>query len=336
VPGLSLGEGRPTFFEVSTAVAFEIFKRAKVDVTVVEVGLGGRFDATNVLTPTVTAITSIAFDHERHLGTTIPAIAFEKAGIIKKGVPVIVGELPSAAFNVISQEARAAGAELLTAGHEQIEARYFERGRATLVLRTPIGRYPPIRLGLNGGHQIGNAVVAARTLEACGDGGLGTTAGDVAAGLSEVDWPARLEWLRTAAGTYVLLDAAHNPAGAEAFARYVDDAQVGKLPIVMAVMKDKNLGAMLDAFAPVASLFVTAEVASERSVKARALTMEIAQRFPNIPVVTGGTADEAVDVALLLAGRIAVTGSMFLVGPTRHRLFSQGAEHVDELSRTRL
>ena len=96
----------PTFFEVSTAIAFEIFKRAGVDVAVVEVGLGGRFDATNVLTPAITAITSIAFDHEKHLGHTLSEIAFEKAGIAKRGVPLVIGRLPAEAAARIAKVAR--------------------------------------------------------------------------------------------------------------------------------------------------------------------------------------------------------------------------------------
>ena len=99
----------PTFFEVSTAVAFEIFKRAGVDVAVIEVGLGGRFDATNVLTPTITAITSIAFDHERHLGHTLSEIAFEKAGIAKPGVSLVIGRLPREAAARIAKVAAASG-----------------------------------------------------------------------------------------------------------------------------------------------------------------------------------------------------------------------------------
>ena len=323
-------ESLPTFFETTTAMAFEIFRRAGVTAGVIEVGLGGRFDATNVITPKVTAITSIAYDHERHLGSTLPEIAFEKAGIIKPGVPVVLGELPSAAQAVIVAEARARGAPIVTAGGEHVEAPYFERGRATVVLRTPAGRYPPIRLGLNGEHQLGNAIVAARTLEVCGDCGLGTGPGDVATALGDVEWPARLEWLRTATGRHVLLDAAHNPSGAEALAAYVEAAGAARLPIVMAVMKDKKVPAMLQALGRIASVFITAEVASERSLKARALTSEIAQAFPAIPVVTGGAADEAIDIALMLASRVVVTGSLFLVGPARARLIGDGAVHVDD------
>jgi dihydrofolate synthase/folylpolyglutamate synthase len=324
-------EAPPTFFEATTAMAFEIFRRADITVGVIEVGLGGRFDATNVITPEVSVITTIAFDHERHLGSTLAQIAFEKAGIIKPGVPVVLGELPAEARSVVAAAAREREAPLVTAGSEHVEAPYFDRGRVTVVLRTPSGRYPPIRLGLNGAHQLGNAIVAARTLEVCGERGLQTVPGDVATALAEPDWPARLEWVRTPAGRAVLLDAAHNPAGADAFARYAEAAGVARLPIVIAVMKDKKLQPMLDALAPVASLFITAEVPHARSLKAGALTTEIAQTFPAIPVITGGPADEAIDTALLLASRIAITGSIFLVGPARARLVADGAVHIDDV-----
>src|SRR5688572_26401514 len=113
-------EVRPTFFEATTAIAFELFKRAGVDVAVLEVGLGGRLDATNVVSPTLTAITSIAFDHQRYLGTTLREIAREKAGIIKPGVPVVVGMVPDDADAVIQQIARERGSELIRARPDDV------------------------------------------------------------------------------------------------------------------------------------------------------------------------------------------------------------------------
>ena len=128
--------------EVSTAVAFEIFKRAAVDVAVVEVGLGGRFDATNVLTPTIAAITSIAFDHEKHLGHTLSQIAFEKAGIAKRGVPLVIGRLPREAEARITKVAKEVEAPIVDA-------------HATTTDR----KYPPLTLSLPGRHQLENAAV---------------------------------------------------------------------------------------------------------------------------------------------------------------------------------
>jgi folylpolyglutamate synthase/dihydrofolate synthase len=135
----------PTYFEVSTAAAFLIFAEAHVDVAVVEVGLGGRFDATNVLTPVAGAITTIDFDHERHLGTTLAAIAAEKAGIAKPGVPLVVGEVGDEAWAAIDASARRAGAPV-TRAHDGLTAETaLVDGHARLTVTTPAGHYGPVR-----------------------------------------------------------------------------------------------------------------------------------------------------------------------------------------------
>jgi dihydrofolate synthase/folylpolyglutamate synthase len=169
----------PTFFEVSTAIAFEIFKRAGVDVAVVEVGLGGRFDATNVLSPAITAITSIAFDHERHLGHTLSDIAFEKAGIAKPGVPLVIGRLPPEAASRIAKVAR------------QIEAPIFD-AHATTTDR----KYPPLNLSLRGRHQLENAAVAVAILERWSMAVSHVPTEAIVTGLTQCEWPARRRWRR--------------------------------------------------------------------------------------------------------------------------------------------
>ena len=249
----------PTFFEVTTAIAFEIFRRHGVDVAVVEVGLGGRFDATNALLPIATAITSIALDHERHLGTTITQIASEKAGIIKRSVPVVLGELPAAARAVIVAEAERQQAPVVEAGLDCVEQSRLLAGRASIDLVTPVGDYERITLGLNGAHQVANAVVAARTLEVCAELGLRIQHRDVVAALSDVEWPARLEWLRVPPHGFVLIDAAHNPAGAQALADYLRDANVAPIPLVLAIMRDKDLDAIIAVLAPLVSELVATE-----------------------------------------------------------------------------
>lgn len=319
----------PTFFEVTTAVAFEIFRRRNVSVGIIEVGLGGRFDATNVIVPRVSAITSIALDHERHLGRTLSQIAAAKAGIIKSGVPVVVGAMPDVARDVIVEEARKAGAPCLSAGLEHIDASQLEEGRAVVRLRTPARRYPALTLGLNGAHQIANAVVAARTLEMCADRGLNSRAEDVVTALSDVEWPARLEWLRTEAHQHVLIDAAHNPAGAAALADYVASANVGPLPLVLAVMKDKDIDAILRALAPVASRFVATEVDSPRALRSSDLAARITRVIPTAPVASCADWDDALALALAEGRRACVTGSIFLAGPLRARLVERGAVTID-------
>lgn len=310
----------PTFFEVSTAVAFEIFRRAAVDVAVVEVGLGGRFDATNVLTPTITAITSIAFDHERHLGTTLGQIAFEKAGIAKRGVPLVIGRLPNEAASRIAKVAN------------DVEAPIFD-AHATTTDR----KYPPLTLALHGRHQFENAAVAVAILERWSTmvGHIPTDA--IVTGLTECEWPARLEWLRVPmpardpnAGDDrrwgdLLIDAAHNPAGAAALASYLQDTGSRKLPIVFAAMSDKDLKGMITPLRPVASAFIATTVPHARARSAEQLCDEIRALAPGIPSEPVADPEQAVMRALALGGRAVAAGSIYMVGPLRAKLIASGS-----------
>jgi dihydrofolate synthase/folylpolyglutamate synthase len=304
----------PTFFEVSTAVAFEIFKRAAVDVAVVEVGLGGRFDATNVLTPAIAAITSIAFDHERHLGTTLSDIAFEKAGIAKPGVPLVIGRLPREA------EAR------ITKVAQEVEAPIVDAHGTTA------GRnYPPLTLALRGRHQIENAAVAVAILER-----WSTLVGDIpteaiVTGLTSCEWPARLEWLRIPPDRELLIDAAHNPAGAEALASYLLDSHrlntdtgAQGLPIVFAAMLDKDLHKMIAPLTEVASAFFATTTPHSRARTADQLADEIRRIVP-VPVHSESSPDQAVRRALAMSKRAVACGSIYMIVPLRARLIAAGA-----------
>jgi dihydrofolate synthase/folylpolyglutamate synthase len=316
----------PTFFEVITAVAFEAFRRARVDVAVVEVGLGGRFDATSVITPVVSAITSIAFDHERHLGSTLAAIAAEKAGIARRDVPLVVGEVPAEARAVIAAAAAAAGAPLVDAARVEGPVE-MDGGVATVRYRGATGVYPPVRLSLAGRHQVANAATAVRVLELLDARGLRLGAEALLAGLSEARWPARLEWLRCTGGD-LLIDAAHNPAGAEALASYVQDAGVDPLPIVLAVMRDKDLASIVRPLARVASRFVATQVASARSWTAEALGARLAELLPGVTVQVEPEPRAAVERALLESRRAVAAGSIFFVGPLRAMLRASGAVSI--------
>ena len=308
LPGRSLGEGRPTFFEVSTAIAFEIFKRAHIDVAVVEVGLGGRFDATTVLSPTITAITSIAFDHERHLGHTLSDIAFEKAGIAKRGVPLVIGRLPAEAASRIAKVAR------------EVEAPLFD-AHATTTDR----KYPPLTLALPGRHQLENAAVAVAILERWSMlvGHLTTEA--IVTGLTQCEWAARLEWLHIpSANGDLLIDAAHNPAGAAALASYLQDTGSKKLPIVFAAMADKDLKNMIGALAPVASAFIATTVPHARARTADDLAKAI-RELTDVRVEAISPPEAAVARALEQSKRAVACGSIYMIGPLRARLMEAGA-----------
>ncbi len=320
----------PTFFEVTTAIAFETFRRAQVDTAVVEVGLGGRFDATNVIVPAVGAITSIAFDHERHLGNSLASIAYEKAGILKSALPVIIGELPGEARAVIQTVAEQEGARLIEASPRLVHAMSLDRGRAIIGVTTPVRRYDGLRLALGGAHQIANAVIAIRVLETAAAAGIDVTNDDIGVGVTDAEWPARLEWLQAAQGGAVLLDAAHNPAGAEALATYLADAGVAPLPIVLAVMSDKDVTGIVRALAPYASEFVATTVAGARALRPDELAAAIQAVTPTVRVVPCSDAVEAIDVARHNHRAIVVAGSIYLVGPIRTHLLTAGARGLPE------
>jgi dihydrofolate synthase / folylpolyglutamate synthase len=319
----------PTFFEVTTAVAFEIFRRSEISAGVIEVGLGGRFDATNIIEPLVTVITSIALDHERHLGNSLDQIAFEKAGIIKPRVAVVVGTLPDAAMSVVMEQARIAGAPLAITGTIDLERAEMDKGRASLVVRTPKRRYPLVRLALNGAHQIENAILAIRTLETCADHGLPVDVDHITTALSDVEWPARLEWLAVESEGHVLIDAAHNPAGAAALADYLIAAGVAPIALVIGVMKDKDVDAILGALAPVVSTFVATDVESPRALSSGDLAKRATVLLPSPRVTACADPDRALELALGDHGRACVAGSIFLAGPVRARLIARGAVRVD-------
>ena len=304
----------PTFFEVSTAVAFEIFKRAAIDVAVVEVGLGGRFDATNVLTPTIAAITSIAFDHERHLGHTLSQIAFEKAGIAKRGVPLVIGRLPREAEARIAKVAKEVEAPIVDA-------------HATTTDR----KYPPLTLSLPGRHQLENAAVAVAIMERWSAMVSHVPTEAIVTGLTACEWPARLEWLRVPAdggslsdSGELLIDAAHNPAGAAALASYLNDTGSNRLPIVFAAMKDKDLPNMIAPLREVASAFFATTIRHARARTAEQLADEI-RRMVQVPVQSDPSPVEAVKRALATSKRAVACGSIYMIGPLRSRLIAAGA-----------
>jgi len=302
----------PTFFEVSTAVAFEIFRQAQVDVAIVEVGLGGRFDATNVLTPEVTAITSIALDHERHLGTTLSQIAFEKAGIAKPGTPLIIGRLPGEAARRIATVAAAVSAPLIDA-------------HGTTTDRV----YPPLKLALPGRHQLENAAVAVAVLETWSARVSFVPTSAIVTGLTDCRWPARLEWLRLAGGGELLIDAAHNPAGAAALATYLRDTNLVPIPIVLAVMEDKDLAGMVKPLLPVASAFVATTVPHARARTAESLAAALRVLAPGLPIEVESEPETAVARALARSPRAVAAGSIYLIGPLRARLLKAGASSMN-------
>jgi dihydrofolate synthase/folylpolyglutamate synthase len=303
-----------TFFELTTAAAFEVFRRAAVDVAVLEVGLGGRFDATNVATPIAGAITTIDFDHMAHLGNTIAAIAFEKAGILKPGMAVVVGERKPEATAVIAQVAMERGAELIDAhsgAHVEVSIRE-ERTRVSVV--TPSRAYGEIPLALGGRHQAENALVAVRLLEALEARGWTIGREAIARGLAETAWPGRLQTLALRGGKRLLVDAAHNPAGAVALAAYVAEAWPGRPPLVFGAMRDKDTAPMLAALAPVVGRIIFTAPDMPRALRPAELVDQLRALGLANETETSERPAAAIEAALRDSPRAIVAGSIFLLG----------------------
>ncbi len=307
----------PTFFECATAIAFELFRRAGVAIAVLEVGLGGRLDATNVVSPLAAAITSIDFDHQAQLGNDLASIAREKAGIIKPSIPVVCGPLAPEAERVVSDVCRQRGATLVHA-MEAARPEWRVEGHDTLVSFAPAsGELSGIRLGLAGRHQVSNAAVAVCLLEQLSNLGFPSSAGAVAAGLSEPRWPARLEhafWR----GAEVLLDAAHNPAGARALAAYIREIGWRGATLVCGIMRDKDIEGILEPLLPLLGRVICTTPPTDRALPAADLAARAAALSPpGCTVEFIGDPAEAVTAACLPGSRAIVAGSIFLVGPVR-------------------
>jgi dihydrofolate synthase / folylpolyglutamate synthase len=286
-------EVQPTFFEVTTAVAFELFRRARVEIAVLEVGLGGRLDATNVVMPVVTAITSIAFDHEKYLGNTLREIAIEKAGIIKTGVPVVVGPLDADADAAIAAIARERGAE---------------------IVRSSACDADGFGVGLAGAHQRENAGVAVRLLQLLDARGVAVPREAIAIGLAAPHWPGRLDRRRLADGRELLLDAAHNPAGAVALAAYLQADGRGPRPLVFAVMRDKAIREMLAVLLPQASALVVTCASTPRAAGPETIAAIARELSPRLPIEVEPAPAAALERAWRASPQIVVAGSIFLLG----------------------
>jgi dihydrofolate synthase/folylpolyglutamate synthase len=299
-----------TFFELASVLAFDAFARRGIDVAVVEVGLGGRLDATNVTTPVASAVTTIAHDHEAYLGNTLEAIAGEKAGIMKPGVPVVIGAVPPAGLKRLAAEAAHVGAPALVLGREVVVR---ERGEAEGFDVVCAGRaWPDVRLALAGRFQRANAAVALQMLE-CGAASFPLSEEAVRAGLETVRWPGRLDVVSR--DPLVILDGAHNPAAAAALAEEIGRLGRGRhVRLVFGAMRDKDSGSMWRALRRVVDDVVCTAPDLPRALAPERLAETIGS---DCPVHVRATPADAVTELLASASPmdlILVTGSLFLVG----------------------
>jgi dihydrofolate synthase/folylpolyglutamate synthase len=301
-----------TFFDFTTALAFEYFKRKGVEVAVVEVGLGGRLDSTNVIHPLVTVITNVDFDHQDYLGTTIEEIAREKAGVVKDHVPVVTGAR-GPALEII--RGAAAGTDLYVLGEA---FSYKKQDEQVMGYRGMRRTLDGLALRLRGDHQIFNAALALCTVELLDAAGFAVNETAVRKGLATVQWPGRLELVRRPGRPLILLDGAHNPAGVGTLASYLSTHFLDKKRILLfGVMKDKAFGEMLSALLPLAGHTILTRPEVERA----ALPDEVARYAPGALVTT--SVKEALAEALKIArgdDLLVITGSFYTVGEARKLL----------------
>ncbi|MEO6308074.1 MAG: folylpolyglutamate synthase/dihydrofolate synthase family protein [Nitrospiraceae bacterium] len=304
----------PTFFEYTTAMAFQHFADLGVDVAVLEVGLGGRFDATNVVTPMACAITTIALDHQEYLGNTCSAIAFEKAGIIKPGVPVVLGRLEDDAWRTIEQVAKERQAPMFRINEDfctegDTPQQFSYRGLGL--------HYDGLTCALEGRHQLDNAACALALLGAAAPQGITVRTEAVSAALREVNWAGRLEVVDRR--PTILVDGAHNPAAAMAVADYLTRSNRSHpsrpVVLVLGMMRDKDHRGFVEPLRGLVDEVVLTQADLPRSATAQELQASLEGLLSHPHVVP--LLSDAMALARQLAtpdGLICVTGSLMLVG----------------------
>jgi dihydrofolate synthase/folylpolyglutamate synthase len=321
----------PSFFETMTAMAFEYFASARVDIAVLEVGMGGRLDATNIVTPVVSVITDVSLDHQNYLGNTIGEIAREKAGIIKEnGVLVTLPQHPQA-NDIIGQVATERNAQGVSAtryvpnvspgavkfdalrpiAHQTgafFRSRYFlEVMDEAILIETP----------LIGRHQLRNVALAIATAEELNQHGFTITPQQIATGIAQTRWPGRFQFIaRTHAHPDCILDVAHNPAGAWALRSALSE-NFGERPItlVFGAMRDKAIPEMLQILAPIAQQIVLTHADTPRAAN----EVEIKQMEPRLTadaIITQNVAEALAQATRVTPdnGLVVITGSIYIVG----------------------
>lgn len=303
-------DAHPSYFETVTAMAFVLFRGA-CDRSVIEVGLGGRLDATNVIHPEFAVVTPISFDHEAYLGNTLESIAAEKAGIIKPGVPVVIARQAGPVRDLLMRRAREVRAPVVDCGELAITEIAGSAQGCSFRLDGE-----PYVVALPGAYQAENAVTA---IVACRE--LGLPDGAIREGLEKVRWPGRLELVARAPD--LVLDGAHNPAGAEALARHIETVYAERsVWIVYGAMRDKAIDEVIGRLFPLASQLILTAPAVPRALRPEA----IAEMTEHARVTLEPTVEQALVRARQAPAEAAVffTGSLFVVGEARAAMKKYG------------
>jgi dihydrofolate synthase/folylpolyglutamate synthase len=299
----------PTYFETVTAMAFVLFRELGVETAVVEVGLGGRLDATNVVLPRLCVITPIDYDHEALLGKAIESIAWEKAGILKSGVTAVLAPQRPEAERVIRMRAQEVEARVLAAAHWTVADAELEAEGSRFTVQGPCGFRIALQCPLAGEHQVGNAVTAVAALRE-----LGIPAEAIRQGIQRVDWPGRLE--RVASRPAIILDGAHNPGGARALASYIERFWARrKIWLIYGTMRDKAVSEIAGILFPLADEVIVTAPSHPRAVRPEAI-VELVDH-PRLRTAPSLEAALSMSRAAEPDDVIFITGTLFLVGEAR-------------------
>ena len=334
-------ETLPTFFEHVTAIALLAFAEAKVELAILETGLGGRLDSTTAAGAEIVAITPIAMDHEEYLGDTLAKIAAEKAAIIRPEVTAVVAwQLPEALEVILEQCERCRIEPRLIpdistifskssphqpgAPNSQILPRATEDGRICVALRTTQRRFEEVRLGLRGRHQMTNATVAVSLAEALRERGFEISAAAVKCGIETATHPGRLEFWEGPPS--ILFDGAHNPAAARVLREYLDEFVTKPITMVFSAMQDKALSKLASTLFNAADTLILTELDNPRGASLESLKQAVPRNIDSAKVQSARSVDEAMLLAERVAsptGLICVTGSLYLVGAVQKVLRHQ-------------
>ena len=306
---------QPTFFEFTTAMALYLFKQKKVEWAVVETGMGGRMDATNIIAPRATVITNISLEHKAYLGDSLAAIAGEKAGIIKKGVPLVTGVHQKTAFKVIEKKAAEMKIPVFRKGRDFKTRRQADK---TMSYYGISHNWKNLSLSLEGDHQIDNTALALATLEVLsGSGQISLDHERLAAGLVNTKWPGRLEIVCQA--PLVILDGAHNLMAARVLAAHLAKTYKQRpLTLVVGILNDKPYRIILKDLASLCTRVIVTQPTIDRALPASTLKMEAVKYCSHVEIVDN--VGDAVAHALKTSGKddvICVAGSLYVVGEAK-------------------
>ena len=314
----------PSFFEMLTAMAFEYFASAGVDLAVLEVGLGGRLDATNIVDPLISVITDIDFDHQNFLGNTLPEIAREKAGILRpKGIVVLLPQHPvvneTLGKEIMARDARAVSAvkhmpSMTPVADDDMNQSAVVHNQFTLaVMKKEI----KVDFPLAGRHQLRNLALAITAAEEINKFGFHVSAEDIEQGIRSTSWPARFQVIPAVDGfPEIVLDVAHNPAGAWALRSALSTFYEGRpLTFIFGAMRDKAIGEIADIIFPLADRVVATHAENPRAASPQQIA-ELGARTQT-EILQANSVPEALERACALAGSggvIVITGSIYIVG----------------------